>query len=237
MKGQHELYGRFAENFNKSVDKVVAIISSNCNPYNMSSSMQLHNLTTAQVVGREVAERYLNFFDHEKEVYMQFRGERLISKSKLVGDTITKVNLPKFGNSNDNKSSTESTKAATRRFGFAQREIGIERSRLSMKEILQYNHVTQDILFNRDLTAKPDKPELVRELEKYLQVFDYTFSNSTSPYQTAVVMEFTSEVRKIPKERIKLNIHVINDLFERAYTSITSANKIKEIHVVYDSYI
>ena len=132
----------------------------------------------------------------------------------------------------------ESTKTATRRLGLAQCEIDITRSRgLSMKEILHYNHITQDILFDGDLTAKPDKPELVRELEKYLQVSDYTFSNSTSPYQTAVVMDFTSEVRKIPKERIKLNIHVINDLFERAYTSITSANKIKEIHVVYDSYV
>ena len=70
------------------------------------------------------------------------RGERLISTSKLLSDTITEVNLPKFGgNSNDNKSSTESTKTATRRLGLSQRD-------LSMKEILHYNHATQDILFD-----------------------------------------------------------------------------------------
>ena len=80
MNVHHELYGRFAENFNTSVDKVVAYVSSRCYPYSVSSSMQLHNLTTGQVVSREVAERYLNCFDHGKEVYMQFRGERLISK-------------------------------------------------------------------------------------------------------------------------------------------------------------
>ena len=55
-----------------------------------------------------------------------------------------------------------------------------------MKEILHYNHVTQDILFDGDLTSKPDTPEL----EMYLQISDYTFSNSTSPYQAAVVMDF-----------------------------------------------
>ena len=87
---------------------------------------------------------------------------------------------------------TETTKTATRRPGLAQREIAIARSRGIS---LHYNHITQDHLFDGDLTARPDKPELVRELEKPLQISDNRFSKNTS-YQTAVAMDFMAEVRK-----------------------------------------
>ena len=41
----------------------------------------------------------------------------------------------------------------------------------------------------------------------------------------------------MPQGRVKLNLTVINDLFERAYMSTTSVNEVNQIHVVYDSYL
>ena len=45
-----------------------------------------------------------------------------------------------------------------------------------------------------------------------------------------------SEMRKIPQERVKLNLSYKLP-FERAYMSITSVNAVNQIHVVYDSYL
>ena len=87
-------------------------------------------------------------------------------------------------------------------------------------------------MFDGDLPAKCNKPELVRELEENLQASDYNFTTDSS-YQTA---EFMSEVKKIPEKRAKLNLTVMNDLFEIAYTSVTSASQVNQIHIVYDSY-
>ena len=105
-----------------------------------------------------------------------------------------------------------------------------------MKEILRYNHVTQDPLFDGDLPAKCNKPELVRELEENLQASGCNFTTDSS-YQTAVVMDFMSEVRKIPEKRVKLNLTVMNNLFEISYTSVTLASQVNQIHIVYDSYV
>ena len=97
-----------------------------------------------------------------------------------------------------------------------------------MREIIHYNHAIQDRLFDGGTPAKPNKHELVRELEKVLEASDYYFTKSSS-IQTAVIMDFMSEMRKIPQERVKLNVKEINYLFERAYTSVSSVKEIDQV--------
>ena len=80
IQGHHELYGRSAQSFNESVDKVTSFLSSRGNPYSYSIPSQLHNFTSGQLVSSEIAERYRNFFLHGKHLYQQFRSEKLVNK-------------------------------------------------------------------------------------------------------------------------------------------------------------
>ena len=60
IQGHHELYGKSAQNFNESVDKVTSFLSSRGNPYSFAIPSQLHNCTSGQLVSSEIAERYCN---------------------------------------------------------------------------------------------------------------------------------------------------------------------------------
>ena len=47
---------------------------------------------------------------------------------------------------------------------------------ISIAEILLYNDLDESTLFDDDLTSKPNKSELVKELEGKLQSSDYDFN-------------------------------------------------------------
>ena len=187
----------------------------------------------------EASPKLLNFFKNGSEGYERFCTERFVSKTKQLSDTITKVNLPKFDAKPHNvKSSTSTAKSATKQLGQALRQIDVARSRgVPMKDILSYDHSKGTALFDKyGLTTKPDKSELVRELEKNLESSSYEFTKESS-YQTAAIMDFMSQVRKIPDAKLKLNLKVISDLFESAFTTISTTCEMQQLHIVYDSYL
>ena len=168
----HELTGNADNTCNEAVSKVFEFISTRRNPYSCSATTQLHNFTSGQVVPLETSSRLTSFFIHGREEYLKFRTERFTSKTKLLNDTITKVNLPKMNAPKHKaKSSSQNVRDVTKYLGQAQREIDVARSRgISMNDILRYDHTMTSPLFDEDgLTSKPNKYALVKELEKNLE--------------------------------------------------------------------
>ena len=167
----HELTGNADNIYNEAVSKVFEFISTRGNPYSCSATTQLHNFTSGQVVPLETF-RLASFLIHSKEEYLKFRTERFTSKTKLLSDTITKVNLPKMNEpKHQAKSSSQNVNDVTKYLGQAQRDIDVARSRgISMNDILRYDHTMTSPLFDEDgLTSKPNKYELVKELETKLR--------------------------------------------------------------------
>ena len=100
------------------------------------------------------------------------------------------------------------------------------------KEILCFDHLIDNKWFEEDLTVKPDKTDLVKELEKRLTSSDYNFT-SESHMRTAVVVDFMSFIRRYPTSRLK----TFNNLFSLATYSVLNVPCVEEIDIIYDSYL
>ena len=101
-----------------------------------------------------------------------------------------------------------------------------------MKEILAFDLVEDSLLFDDERTSKPDKSQLTKCLEAFLEANDFCFSK-TKTAKASVIIDFMSLVRKIPMKRL----NTINDAFEYMWKTITHIAEANEIHIVYDSYL
>ena len=142
-------------------------------------SSQLHNFCTGQVVQDEARSRFLLFENNLIQRYKSFRHELFITKEVNLGETIKKANLPKFKSTSTSKVSANITATVMKKkIGQEQREINIACSRgVSMKKILEYDHIEQSLIFDDILTKKPEKSSLVKALEGYLDN-DYDYCKS-----------------------------------------------------------
>ena len=120
----------------------------------------------------------------------------------------------------------------------AQKHYDIARSRgIPIKDILHFDITMQSCLFtDDDLTEKPNKYEIVKELEKNLDSSQYIF-RKFSELKTTAIMDSMSQVRKIPDEKIKLKLKKMSDIFESGLSSILSTVNVERVDIVYDSYL
>ena len=93
----HELSGGYGKLFHSLVDKVVKFVVGRTNPYKVTSPAKLHNFMTGEIVPCSTSSILLSFFSRGKTEFLIFRNERFFEKTKLLSDTIKKLNRPKFG--------------------------------------------------------------------------------------------------------------------------------------------
>ena len=232
----HELYGNTFSEINSATDKLINFIKLRGNPYNQSVEMstQLHNFCTGQLVKKEAASRFLFFEKNANERYESFRRQRYNTKEVKLGETIKKSNMPKFKSTNTTKVSLNvAATALKKKIGLGQRDIDIARSRgVSMKKLLEYDHMEQSVIFEDILTKKPDKSSLVKALEAYLEKTDYDYDKRRD-ITTCVVVDFMSLIRKISFTKMLR----ISDIFEEMWKRTSFISQAGMIHMVYDSYI
>ena len=101
-----------------------------------------------------------------------------------------------------------------------------------MKEILSFDHLTSNLLFEEDLTAKRNKSDLVKQLEKQLTALGTSFT-AESKLRTAIVVDFMSLIWQYPVSKLK----TFDDLFRTATYSVLHVPCTEEIDIVYDSYL
>ena len=101
-----------------------------------------------------------------------------------------------------------------------------------MKEVLYFDHLGDNVLFDDGLTAKPNKSELIKELENHLSSTDYNFTQN-SPLRTAAMIDFMSQIRWYPTTKLK----TFNDIITVAMTTTMNAPTIEQIDIIYDSYL
>ena len=104
--------------------------------------------------------------------------------------------LPSSQERVSNMSAKKVKKAIEKLITKSTKEFDIAKSRgVELKELLQYNHLRGNTLFEGDELKKHNKAEILQELEKSLEKNDY--SNSIGPNAT-IIVDFMSAIRKVP---------------------------------------
>ena len=194
----------------------------------------LNNFVSGELVEEKVAKRILAFADDGNERYRNFRTERFVEKSVKLSATIKNVNLPKFkALPQQPKTGKVNIKSIKKELGLAQRQIDIARSKgITMKEILTFDLLEDSFLFDEGRTYTPNKSQLTKCLEAFLEPDDFCFS-MTKTAKTSVIIDFMSLIRKIPIRKL----NTINDVLKYMWKTITNIAEADEIHIVYDSYL
>ncbi len=88
---------------------------------------------------------------------------------------------------------------STKDIASAQRDTEIAQNRgMSLPEIFAHDLLHHSPLFDGGFPTKPQKSNLILELETHLEQVDYRFQRSLS-MKTTIIVDFMSQVRQIPK--------------------------------------
>ena len=111
------------------------------------------------------------------------------------------------------------------------KEFGIAKSRgVELNELLQYDHLGGNTLFEGDELKKHNKVEILQVLEKSLEKNDY--SNSIGSNAT-IIVDFMSVIRKVSFSKFSS----IKDALECLWNMITKVGENNQIDIVFDSYV
>ena len=184
--------------FNSQIKTVAEFILENGSPYKMLAP-NLYNYVSGTTIPSTATNKMLNCYLHEKEQYEIFRTERFLDQSKKLPDTIHKISFPKPVDVS-RKSSTSnipSSELNVKEVAEAQKLIDTARSRgTTMSEILQYNLLTNNSLFEGRSPSKPDKHKIVTKLENILQIKnDFENLDDTN---NLLVVDLISLLRLLP---------------------------------------
>jgi hypothetical protein len=164
----------------------------------------------------------------------------LSSKTVKLSGTISKVKLPRFDTqpADGNYPTSKPNKPAitTKQIAATLRTVEIAQQRGKTSDnILCHDLFDTSPLFDGDHTAprctKPDKSQLVAELEKHLAQDEFEFN--PSQMKTDVVLDFMSKIRQYP------NLSTFQNFGQAITLVLASAKNICQCecaHFVFDSY-
>ena len=170
---QHELGGCKGLIFYRNVAVLLDFVNARGNPLLvLAPNIPLYNFVTKQIIKVKVKARILKPLENGETAYQKICKDRYMDKSKKLSATISKVKLPAFAaqfNLEKVNTDIDSIKAATsiKDIASAQRDAeiatlcGISPRELYAHDLLQYSP-----LFFGEFTTKPDKAQLIAELEK-----------------------------------------------------------------------
>ena len=90
---------------------------------------------------------------------------------------------------------------------------------------MEHDFLSMNILFDGDYTFKPDKSELVRELEKHFESRELKFENN-SDLQTVLLVDFISTTWRM----LLSELVVFEELFTATLKKIKSICQFEELH-------
>ncbi|KAG1714049.1 hypothetical protein GQR58_001880 [Nymphon striatum] len=143
----------------------------------------------------EIRNDVLNASERGKKKYEAFHNERILSKTLKISATIHRMNL-KTMISIKNKS-TRATKKVIREMNMAEKSIEIARDRgLATEDLLKYDVLPSPMLFDdHGLMTKPEKSQLIHELEDKLVSDDYSYHHKP---ESAFIIDVMATFRRVP---------------------------------------
>lgn len=230
----HELTREKGSFIHENMKKLLNFMVEKGNPYDVVCHTPLCNFVTKVCVPERDKMSMLNIFEEGSKCYSEFQNERFILKTKKLNDRIPRMKTPCFQLSTGHKASPKKVGTTSRQIAQAQKAVDIARDRgESLKDILTYDLLPTNKLFENNQTTKPDKHTLILELEKSLSSDDYDFQRTSESMKTAVIVDFMSQVRmqKLSPEK------TFGDIITAVVQNSTKVCSVHELHIIFDSYI
>ena len=189
--------------FNSQVKTVAEFILEKGNPYK-TLALNLYNFVVGTTIPSTATNKILSCYIHGKDQYEISRTQRFLDQSKKLFDMIHKIAFPKPVDASKKSSTSNipSSELNIKQVAEAQKLIYIARSRgITMSEILQFDLLTNNSLFEGQPPSKPDKHKIVTKLENILQRKN-KFENLDDT-NNVLVVDFMSLLRRLPM-KVKL---------------------------------
>ena len=163
--------------------------------FSAESPSVLQNFVTKEMMTEEIRKDVLNASEIGKKKYEAFHSDRIIKKKMKLNETIHRLNLKTMISIKDKPTKTK--KKMIREMNVAEKTIEIACDRgLGTEDLLKYDVVPSPMLFDDDqLMTKPEKSQLIRELEDKLKSDDYLYRRKP---ESAFIIDVMAAVRRLP---------------------------------------
>ena len=161
---EHNIHHDFAEVSTQKnqefVKQIVAYIVERGNPFDVKNC-NISNIVTGKLFDATQADHILNCIVKGESSYQEFRNKRIIEKSKNLNDTIPKMSSKKVNPVSKRLDINKESLAALKQIDYARvRSYCVQR-------LLTYELADTSYFLTKDgFLRKPEKSELVREIEK-----------------------------------------------------------------------
>ena len=227
----------------RMISKMVNYIKDHENPAQVEpdKDSSLYNILTQEILTPDIRSDLLNFESESQRLYITFRKERFLDKTKALSDTIHRNNIKTFKSLNNNKRvSDKKSKDSEKELAEAQKTFDIARVRnYDMKYLLKFDLIPSSYLFdNTGMMTKTSKSDLCHELEeKYLEEQDYRISRGfykNGDDKLCFIVDVMSWLRRIPLTYLQ----TFGELCKRFLEVITSiCAQADRIDFIFDTYI
>ena len=214
------------------IQNMIYYIENKGSPFTSSCPTILQNFVTKQQMTHDIRNDLLNASQKGKAKYLEFRKEFFIEKSRRLSATIHRSNLKSMKNIllSDSHSQKASCIAKTVSTNDRKIEIARERERgLTTDDLLKYDVVHSPLLYDNGFMTKPNKSQLVIELEKNLSSQDYSYSNQLDSATTVDVM---ANIRRLPVK----DVSTFSWFAKKFFSSIQKYMSIGRCNFVFDIY-
>ena len=229
---RHDLTGKSGLVFDQNVKRLLDFVKVRVNPFRKPEvRVPLFNIVSNQKVWAAVEDRLVNALKNGERVYKRIREEVFVHRSQKPTDTIHRRMLPLFTTKSPKEQLQITSKVISAKdVAVAQHNIEIAQLRgMSQEDIYSYDFFNNSPLFDGNITTKPDKSQLVAELEKCLTDDDKVF-HPDSQHITHVIIDFMSSTRH------NQAYTKFGDMVNAAHLSSTEFKTTMTL-IAYDSYV
>ena len=153
----------------------------------------------------QILQDLLSIVEKGDTLYLNYRKERLIEKTKAISVTIHRVNLTTFASIHQEvkKSFSKQKNVVRKDLSQAQKVLDIARLRnYNIIKIFEYDLVSTSYLFDDDgFMTKPKKNDLITILEKNLLPENYVPPYKWELCPTSYIIDVLGIVRKLKLQR------------------------------------
>ena len=218
----------FTRKVEDQIQTMIHYIESKGSPLISSSPSILQNFLTKQQMTHDIRNDLLNASQKGKVKYLEFRKEVFIEKSRQLSATIHRSNLKGMKNISDCHSKKAASLDQTVSTNDRKLEIARERG-LSTDDLLKFDVVHSPLLYDNGFMTKPNKSQLVIELENNLSSQDYSYSNQLN---SATIIDVMANIRTLPVKHVSTFSGFVNKFFSSVekYMSIVRCSFVFDIY-------
>ena len=238
IQDEYTLHHEFSESITKRdvehVTKAVTYIRNKHNPFSMETNDQMKNLVTEEHISPEAIQFSLDCISLGTKLYEEFVETRYINKTKKLFDRLPRVKVlidKKLGQEKKVDLRKETMKFC--------RKIDIARSRhFDIYKLLSHEILENSYFLTKDnYLRKPEKHELVNEMEKYLsQPSDKIIKQKEIHSKEVTVIDFMAYARKIPLKSLQLKSFAdFANHLQEVFLSISRNSQ--RLDIIFDVYV